>query len=51
MTWAKVAGRYTKLFTNIMAAPQAKGVQLFTGIMEASQAKGAPQPTSLKYPN
>jgi glycosyltransferase involved in cell wall biosynthesis len=40
MTWAKVAGRYSILFTNIMEAPQLKGMQRFTNIMEAPQLKG-----------
>ena len=35
MTWAKVAGRYTRLFVNLMDVPQQKGV---------------PLPKSLKYP-
>lgn len=66
MTWAKVAGRYIKLFTdiieapkpkgmqlvtNIMERPKPKGVQLLTNIMEVPKQKGVPLPTSLKYPN
>ena len=40
MIWANVAGRYIKLFTNIMEAPQPKGMQLFTGMIERPKPKG-----------
>jgi len=40
MTWANVAGRYTKLFTGIMKAPKPKGMQLFTNITERPKPKG-----------